>query len=169
MCSCSSLLKFSAHFITHDFNFVQTSQPLMVVPQLGLTTSMLPNLLLVIYIYIIYDNYDTCLQFVMLSSAITILIIKVYFFSAAPPSRPAFGGPSVMTSPGGTPLSSRGVIPITGLNPYQNKWTIKARVSSKPAIRTWSNSRGEGRVFNVDLVDSSVCLIECLFYFSIGL
>lgn len=61
-----------------------------------------------------------------------------------------------MTSPGGTPLSLRNIIPITGLNPYQNKWTIKARVSSKPAIRTWSNSRGDGKVFNVDLVDTSV-------------
>ncbi len=76
--------------------------------------------------------------------------------STAPPSRPPFGGASVMTSPGGTPLSSRNIIPITGLNPYQNRWTIKVRVSSKPAIRTWSNSRGEGKVFNVDLVDSSV-------------
>ena len=30
------------------------------------------------------------------------------------------------------------------------------RVASKPSIRTWSNSRGEGRVLNVDLVDETV-------------
>jgi ssDNA-binding replication factor A large subunit len=29
------------------------------------------------------------------------------------------------------------------------------RVVSKPSIRTWSNSRGEGRVLNVDLVDET--------------
>ena len=39
---------------------------------------------------------------------------------------------------------------------YQNKWTIRVRVASKPSIREWSNSRGQGKVFNVDLVDESV-------------
>ena len=37
-----------------------------------------------------------------------------------------------------------------------DRWTIRARVTSKSSIRTWSNSKGEGRVFNVDLVDESV-------------
>ena len=36
------------------------------------------------------------------------------------------------------------------------RWTIRVRVASKPSIRTWSNSRGEGRVLNVDLVDETV-------------
>lgn len=58
------------------------------------------------------------------------------------------------------PLASRGnnirsVFPITSLTPYQNRWTIRVRVTSKPKVRTYNNSRGEGRVFNVDLVDES--------------
>ena len=32
---------------------------------------------------------------------------------------------------------------------------IKARIVSKSAIRTWSNSRGEGKLFSMDLVDES--------------
>ncbi|XP_031572203.1 replication protein A 70 kDa DNA-binding subunit-like [Actinia tenebrosa] len=47
------------------------------------------------------------------------------------------------------------VFPISGLTPYQNRWTIRARVTSKSGIRTWNNSRGEGRLFNVELVDES--------------
>ncbi|KAK9871429.1 hypothetical protein WA026_012805 [Henosepilachna vigintioctopunctata] len=52
-------------------------------------------------------------------------------------------------------LENQMVHPITSLSPYQNKWIIKARVTNKSAIRTWSNSRGEGKLFSMDLVDSS--------------
>ncbi|XP_015606859.1 replication protein A 70 kDa DNA-binding subunit [Cephus cinctus] len=45
--------------------------------------------------------------------------------------------------------------PIAGLSPYQNRWVIKVRVTSKPPIRTWSNSRGEGKLFSMDLLDES--------------
>ncbi|XP_030369823.1 replication protein A 70 kDa DNA-binding subunit [Scaptodrosophila lebanonensis] len=45
--------------------------------------------------------------------------------------------------------------PIASLSPYQNKWAIKARVTSKSAIRTWSNARGEGKLFSMDLMDES--------------
>ncbi|XP_015183898.1 PREDICTED: replication protein A 70 kDa DNA-binding subunit isoform X2 [Polistes dominula] len=45
--------------------------------------------------------------------------------------------------------------PIVALSPYQNKWVIKARVTSKSNIITWSNSRGEGKLFSCDLVDES--------------
>ncbi|KAG8180228.1 hypothetical protein JTE90_016216, partial [Oedothorax gibbosus] len=47
------------------------------------------------------------------------------------------------------------VHPINTLTPYQNKWTIKARVTSKTPLRTYSNSRGEGKVFSVNLLDES--------------
>lgn len=43
--------------------------------------------------------------------------------------------------------------PLNSLSPYQNKWTIRARVMSKSAIRTWTNQRGEGKLFSMDLVD----------------
>lgn len=45
--------------------------------------------------------------------------------------------------------------PIEGLSPYQNKWTIKARVSHKSDIKHYSNQRGEGKVFNVTLMDET--------------
>ena len=98
-------------------------------------------------------------------------------FSAPSPSRPGLDS---------SLLSQRNIYPIESLSPYQNKyvikvytythmythavyvrivvtsspctlrWTIRARVVSKPSVRTWNNSRGEGRVFNVDLVDETV-------------
>ncbi|KAL7668568.1 hypothetical protein ACOME3_009265 [Neoechinorhynchus agilis] len=44
---------------------------------------------------------------------------------------------------------------IDTLNPYQNKWTVRVRVTAKQPVRTWSNSRGEGRLFSFDIVDQS--------------
>ena len=35
------------------------------------------------------------------------------------------------------------------------RWTIKARVTQKSNIRTWSNSRGEGKLFSINLLDDS--------------
>lgn len=52
-------------------------------------------------------------------------------------------------------LDSRATMPISGLSPYQNKWVIKARVTSKPPIRHWSNAKGEGKLFSMDLMDES--------------
>ncbi|XP_050527598.1 replication protein A 70 kDa DNA-binding subunit-like [Daktulosphaira vitifoliae] len=43
--------------------------------------------------------------------------------------------------------------PINSLSPYQNKWTIRARIMSKSSIRTWTNQRGDGKLFSMDLVD----------------
>ncbi|KIY50750.1 replication factor-a protein [Fistulina hepatica ATCC 64428] len=44
---------------------------------------------------------------------------------------------------------------IEGLSPYQNNWKIKARVVQKSDIKTYSNARGEGKLFNVTLMDDS--------------
>ena len=52
-------------------------------------------------------------------------------------------------------FDGRATIPINGLSPYQNKWVIKARVTAKSAIRTWSNAKGEGKLFSMDLMDES--------------
>ncbi|XP_068633685.1 replication protein A 70 kDa DNA-binding subunit [Battus philenor] len=52
-------------------------------------------------------------------------------------------------------LSSQMTHPIASLSPYQNKWVIKARVMSKSDIRVWSNARGEGKLFSMDLCDES--------------
>ncbi|ODV61025.1 replication factor A subunit protein RFA1 [Ascoidea rubescens DSM 1968] len=47
------------------------------------------------------------------------------------------------------------IYPIDQLSPYQNTWTIKARVSFKSPIRTWSNAKGEGKLFNCNFLDES--------------
>ncbi|CEP24825.1 unnamed protein product [Cyberlindnera jadinii] len=41
------------------------------------------------------------------------------------------------------------------LSPYQNSWTIKVRVSYKGEMRTWSNQKGEGRLFSVNFMDQT--------------
>jgi replication factor A1 len=45
------------------------------------------------------------------------------------------------------------VVPISMLNPYNNRWTIKARVTNKGTMRSWNNSKGSGKLFSVDLLD----------------
>lgn len=47
------------------------------------------------------------------------------------------------------------ISPIETISPYQNTWTIKARVSYKGELRSWSNAKGEGKVFSVNFLDES--------------
>lgn len=79
--------------------------------------------------------------------------------SVAPnPSGGRMGGPIVRTAMGtsSTTGTSRPITPIGSLNMYQNRWTIKARVTNKSDIRHWSNAKGEGQLFSVELLDSSM-------------
>ncbi|XP_010494642.1 PREDICTED: replication protein A 70 kDa DNA-binding subunit C-like isoform X2 [Camelina sativa] len=46
------------------------------------------------------------------------------------------------------------ITPISALNPYQGRWTIKVRVTCKGVLRRFSNTRGEGKLFSFDLLDS---------------
>jgi len=46
------------------------------------------------------------------------------------------------------------IMPINALNPYQNKWSIRARVMEKD-MRTYSNAKGDGRLMNLLAVDAT--------------
>ena len=89
--------------------------------------------------------------------------------STPPPKRSPLTSPNNQNQPRSSILNPRqsagagsttdpsqlSVHPIASLTPYQNKWTIKARVTHKSDIRRWSNSRGEGHLFSMDLLDES--------------
>jgi replication factor A1 len=47
------------------------------------------------------------------------------------------------------------IYPIEAISPYSHKWTIKARCTSKSAIKTWHRSNSEGKLFSVNLLDDS--------------
>ena len=47
---------------------------------------------------------------------------------------------------------------IQSLNPYSNRWQIKARVSAKSDIKHYTNARGDGKLFNVTLTDEAIIL-----------
>ncbi|CAF3183622.1 unnamed protein product [Rotaria sp. Silwood2] len=59
------------------------------------------------------------------------------------------------SSKGGNSIDKERIVNIDTLNPYMNKWTIKARVSNKSQIRNYQNARGPGKFFSCDLVDQS--------------
>ena len=78
---------------------------------------------------------------------------------ALAPAKPVSSVPTSNVTPQ-QPLSKvsgrvGSIYPIEGLSPYQNNWTIKALVTQKSDIKTWSNPRGEGKLFNVTFMDDS--------------
>lgn len=75
--------------------------------------------------------------------------------SMAPQPSVSSSRPTTTRSAVASTTQGRSTYPIEGLSPYQNNWTVKARVTQKSDIRTWSNQRGEGKVFNVTLMDET--------------
>ncbi|PWA01780.1 hypothetical protein BB558_002098 [Smittium angustum] len=69
-----------------------------------------------------------------------------------PPARGGFNSIPIAQNNSSVPSN---IFPIKSINPYQNRWTICARVLQKSEIRTWSNQRGTGRLFNVTFMDDS--------------
>ena len=52
-------------------------------------------------------------------------------------------------------MSNPNIQLISTLNPYKDRNTINARVTSKTEVKKWANERGEGRLFSVNLLDAS--------------
>jgi hypothetical protein len=44
------------------------------------------------------------------------------------------------------------------------RWTIKARVTRKTDVRRWSNARGDGTLFSIDLLDNLGTEIRATFF-----
>jgi replication factor A1 len=52
-------------------------------------------------------------------------------------------------------LSRNSITPVNSLHPYQNRWTIKVRVTFKGEIKRYTNDRTkDGKLFHFDVVDS---------------
>ena len=54
--------------------------------------------------------------------------------------------------------------PIGQLNPYQNRWTMKARLVSKGDITTWSNAKGQGQLCKLTFADAAGDEIEAIMF-----
>ncbi|KAJ2759378.1 Replication factor A protein 1, partial [Coemansia nantahalensis] len=73
------------------------------------------------------------------------------FMSRVEEAKPAVYGGGAGTGAGPAPI----LHPIKDLNPYHNRWTIRARVTQKSPIKTWSKPTSQGRLFSVNLLDES--------------
>jgi replication factor A1 len=84
----------------------------------------------------------------------------------APEAKPVMNQPTYnkSTPPVQQNANMGNVVPINSLNPYQNKWTIKAQVSQKSQIRTWNNAKGEGKLFSMTLRDDQGGEIRCTMF-----
>ncbi|GKY95854.1 hypothetical protein MPSEU_000546000 [Mayamaea pseudoterrestris] len=74
---------------------------------------------------------------------------------ARPTSSHSSSAPIQVVSPQANQGGGMHLTPIAGLNMYNNRWTIRARVTTKSDIRTWRNAKGEGSLFSLELLDDS--------------
>ncbi|XP_057859851.2 replication protein A 70 kDa DNA-binding subunit A-like [Cryptomeria japonica] len=49
--------------------------------------------------------------------------------------------------------TSNNISPIKALNPFQNKWSIKGRVTNKRKMHHYSSPKSSGKVFSFDMID----------------
>ncbi|GLJ29656.1 hypothetical protein SUGI_0584810 [Cryptomeria japonica] len=57
-------------------------------------------------------------------------------------------------------MTSKNISPIKTLNPNQNKWTIKGKVTHKRPIKAYRTATKNGHVFSFDIVDCEACEIR---------
>jgi hypothetical protein len=92
--------------------------------------------------------------------------------AAAAPRAAPYGGASSSAASGpvvrnpGSAVSGGGqaYVPVSSLNPYNSRWTIKVRVTSKGDVKNWSNARGTGKLFSCDLLDEHGGEIRATFF-----
>jgi replication factor A1 len=78
---------------------------------------------------------------------------------AKPKSGGGSGGGSIAKAEVGGTLQR-----IGSLHPYQNRWAIKARKSSKGGMKSWNNARGVGTLFKIKVLDISGGQIAAYFF-----
>lgn len=61
----------------------------------------------------------------------------------------ALSAPIVRSNPGSN------ATPIAALSMYNNRFTLQVNCTAKSDVRVWSNNKGEGSLFSVDLLDQS--------------
>jgi len=61
-------------------------------------------------------------------------------------------------------MASGMILPIGEISSYHTKWTIKARVTAKGQLRTFSKGSSSGKVFSVDLLDKEGGEIRASFF-----
>ncbi|KAF2271683.1 replication protein-like protein A 70 kDa DNA-binding subunit [Westerdykella ornata] len=72
------------------------------------------------------------------------------------PAQPAQQQQTIAHRPGNQGTSTHPhLYPIESLSPYAHKWTIRARCTAKSELIPWHNARGEGKLFNVNLLDDT--------------
>ncbi|XP_018495956.1 replication protein A 70 kDa DNA-binding subunit [Galendromus occidentalis] len=57
--------------------------------------------------------------------------------------------------PQGSPSTRANLFPISAVNPFQNRCTIRGRVTNKGEIKTWEKASGKGKLFSFEILDDS--------------
>mmetsp|Transcript_686 Transcript_686/g.847 ORF Transcript_686/g.847 Transcript_686/m.847 type:complete len:589 (+) Transcript_686:51-1817(+) len=74
------------------------------------------------------------------------------------------GSPNIVTKTPIQRLQNKKVLSISQLNPYNNKWTIKVRLTTKGEVIQWTNARGSGELMKVTFTDADGDDIEAIMF-----
>ena len=51
---------------------------------------------------------------------------------------------------------------LNELNPYQNRWTVRARITGRLELRSYSNTKGDGKVLGFEILDAEGTEMKCV-------